>query len=127
MAELGLAGLLDSFKGGPINSLCLHIADRDQGDDMAIFCMLLWSIWFYQNRWVFEGKCDCPGEVLSRASRLLGDFLTCDGIDDSVRPEPAILKHKWHASRVGCIKINVDVAVDEAVGFVGIGVVARDE
>ena len=65
---------LDSFKGGPISALCLHIADNGRGDDVAIFCMLLWSILFDRNRWVFEGKCDSQEEVFSRAGRLLGDF-----------------------------------------------------
>lgn len=66
--------VLDSYKGGPISALCLHIVDNGRGDEVAIFCMLLWSIWFDRNRWVFEGKCDSPEEVFSRASRLLGHF-----------------------------------------------------
>lgn len=30
------------------------------------------------------------------------------------------------SSADGCVKINVDVAIEEATGFVGIGVVVRD-
>ncbi|GMN20849.1 hypothetical protein TIFTF001_045394 [Ficus carica] len=35
--------------------------------------------------------------------------------------------HKWKAPEHGCVTLNGDVAIDDALGFIGIGVVARDD
>ena len=51
----------------------------------------------------------------------------CNGIDGVLSPKQNVLKINWRASAHGCIKLNVDVAIDDALGFVGIGVVALDD
>ncbi|GMN72550.1 hypothetical protein TIFTF001_052871, partial [Ficus carica] len=73
---------------------------------------------------VSAGRFDEPKEVVVRARRLLGDFLVC-GLDEIAKPKQVVSKHKWKKHR--CVKLNVDVAIDDALGFIGIGVVARDD
>ena len=62
-----------------------------------------------------------------RAGRLLGDFLVCNGLDEIAKPKQVVSKHKWKAPEHGCVKLNVDIAIDDAIGFIGIGVVVRDD
>ncbi|GMN71540.1 hypothetical protein TIFTF001_051849 [Ficus carica] len=78
------------------------------------------------NHWrrIFEGRFDEPKEVVVRARRLLRDFLVC-GLDEIAKPKQVVSKHKWKEHR--CVKLNVDVAINDALGFIGIGVVARDD
>ncbi|GMN55944.1 hypothetical protein TIFTF001_025066 [Ficus carica] len=89
--------------------------------------MILWAIWSNHNRRIFEGRFDEPTEIVDRAGRLLGDFLVCSGLDELVKPKQVVFKHKWKAPKHGCVKLNVDIAIDDALGFISNGVVARDD
>ncbi|GMN55522.1 hypothetical protein TIFTF001_024642 [Ficus carica] len=70
---------------------------------------------------------DSARGVIERAGRLLGDYLMCNGIDGVVSPKQNVPKINWRALTQGCIKLNVDVTIDDALGFVGIAVMAWDE
>lgn len=52
----------------------------------------------------------------------------CNSIDGVASSKQKVSKLNWRAPTSGCIKINVDVAIDDALGgFVCIGVVALDD
>ncbi|GMN38711.1 hypothetical protein TIFTF001_007940 [Ficus carica] len=72
-----------------------------------------------RNKRVFEGRWDSARGVIERAGRLLGDYLMCNGIDGMVSPKKNVPKINWRAPAHGCIKLNVYVAIDDALGFVG--------
>ena len=58
---------------------------------------------------------------------MLGDFFICNGLDKIAKPKQVVSKHKWKVPEYGSVKLNVDVAIIDALGFIGIGVVARDD
>ncbi|GMN55722.1 hypothetical protein TIFTF001_024841 [Ficus carica] len=47
--------------------------------------------------------------------------------DEIANPKEVVSKHNWKAPKHGCVKLNVDVTIDDALGFIDIGVVARDD
>ncbi|GMN65177.1 hypothetical protein TIFTF001_034255 [Ficus carica] len=100
--QLAIGGILERFKGGP-------------------------AIWSDRNRRIFEGRFDEPKEVVVRAETLLRDFLVCNGLYEFGKPKHVVSNHKWKAPEHGYIKLNVDIAIDDVLVFISIGVVARDD
>ncbi|GMN62245.1 hypothetical protein TIFTF001_031327 [Ficus carica] len=72
-----------------------------------------------RNRLIFEGRFDEPKEVVVRTGRLLGDFLICNGLDKIAKPKQVVSKHKWKVPKHGSVKLNVDAAIIDALGFIG--------
>lgn len=88
--------------------------------------MVAWAIWSSRNKLVFENKVENAKEIVSWANRLLGDFLMSNELDEAkvprVKPSPTL----WCPPLSDSVKINVDVAVNQAMEYIGIGIVARD-
>ncbi|GMN39722.1 hypothetical protein TIFTF001_008954 [Ficus carica] len=78
-----------------------------------------------RNKRVFEGRWDSAPGAIERIGKLLGDYLMCNGIDGVASPKQKVPKLNWREPTQGCIELNVDVAIDDALGF--IGVVVRDD
>ncbi|GMN67137.1 hypothetical protein TIFTF001_036205 [Ficus carica] len=66
-------------------------------------------------------------DVVNWAGRFLGDFLCCNGVDQSPILKTLPTRHSWKPPCSGFVKINVDAAVWDEMDIIGIGVVVRDE
>ncbi|GMN59896.1 hypothetical protein TIFTF001_028983 [Ficus carica] len=51
----------------------------------------------------------------------------CSGLDGVGKPKQVVYRHGWKVPLQECVKLDEDVAIDEALGFIGNGVVARED
>ncbi|GMN53123.1 hypothetical protein TIFTF001_022268 [Ficus carica] len=56
----------------------------------------------------------------------MGDFHLCNGLDKPVTVKQKVVKIPWKPPEHGTWMINVDAAVNEALDYIGVGVVIRD-
>ncbi|BFG24726.1 hypothetical protein CerSpe_110000 [Prunus speciosa] len=95
------------------------------GISKAEFClvMILWAIWKERNSHLWEGSRASPDQVAILAASWLSDYTMANSvphIQRSIRPP------KWQPPPDGWFKINVDGALNCALGLGGVGVVIRD-
>lgn len=94
--------VLNVFRGGTFSALCLFVANKCSLEDLGVFCMLALSLW--TNRIctiVFEGRKNDPVSIVSRAGRLLVDFLTCNGLDEGPVRRVSLPRHAWQPPGAG--------------------------
>ncbi|GMN47638.1 hypothetical protein TIFTF001_016826 [Ficus carica] len=66
-------------------------------------------------------------KTVAWAGRFLGDFLVCNGLDKAAEKKILASKVPWHAPCHDQIKINVDIAIDSSLEYIGIGVVVESD
>ncbi|XP_073153625.1 uncharacterized protein [Henckelia pumila] len=117
--------ILSSFKGKYYFDLWQWVILSGNADDLGCFAMIFWSIWLARNQLFHLGTKLQPIDVVSRASFLWTQFLSCQRVD-----APKIMISTplfWQTPPAGTIKINVDAAVVNGSSRVGLGVVVRDD
>lgn len=85
--------------------------------------MICWSLWYNRNLIVWEHKFKSPQQVYSLSMRYLQEWRAAA----FNRMAAMFLVRPGNVLTQGCIKLNVNASVGSSLGFIGIGVVVRDE
>ncbi|KAK0573812.1 hypothetical protein LWI29_013953 [Acer saccharum] len=93
-------------------------------EDLELFCIILWRIWFLRNSSIHGAPLDGFDNVLEWASDFLVDFKGCRSV--CLRSSPPCLSVCWFLPPSGVYKINCDAALDGAGRKVGFSIVIRD-
>ncbi|XP_021748164.1 uncharacterized protein LOC110714013 [Chenopodium quinoa] len=89
-----------------------------------LFWCLAWGIWLRRNGWVFEGRRKNVGDIIHKASNLVGEFEEAR-LKDVIEQPIQKLASIWKAPNAGLYKLNTDAScVDQQT--LGIGGVLRD-
>ncbi|KAL2902412.1 Uncharacterized protein RDABS01_027494 [Bienertia sinuspersici] len=85
--------------------------------------MILWSIWNARNKLVFEDELTEPEVCVNKAVDILQEYRNA-----VLEPRRSTLRYasKWCPPCTDEIKVNFDAAVDETLGGIGVGLVARN-
>ncbi|XP_058208234.1 uncharacterized protein LOC131321248 [Rhododendron vialii] len=107
----------------PHNSLA-----SDASVDMGAFCAsICWFIWKTRNLVHFDGLNWDGSMILDKASTLCSEFKAVQVIGHSLRSlATSGSVPMWRPPLADVVKFNVDGAVQQKNGSVGIGIVARD-
>ncbi|GMN47590.1 hypothetical protein TIFTF001_016759 [Ficus carica] len=119
--------ILKLFPGGPFSALSMFLAADCSLEDVNVFCTIAWCLWQKHNKVVFEGCTITAGEIVTWAGKFMGDFYLCNGLDKPVLAKNRVVKLPWKPSEHGFLKINIDAVVNEALDYVRVGAVIRDE
>ncbi|GMN36249.1 hypothetical protein TIFTF001_005873 [Ficus carica] len=116
-------------RGVTVDLNCPRCGDMEEDSCHALWlCPAVWEIWMQS----------AIGGILERfkggpiSAFYLHAATHChkDDFDvfyEIVKPKQVVSKHKWKAPEHGYVKLTVEVAIDYAICFIGIGVVARDD
>ncbi|KAL3820475.1 hypothetical protein ACJIZ3_006380 [Penstemon smallii] len=102
-----------------------HLSSKLDAFELGFATTLAWWIWFSRNKLLWERKDFEPADVVLFARKFYDGFKEAFPIS-SFSPSTRPINPNWNPPPPGTIKINVDAAVDEAKGSVGLGIVARD-
>ncbi|KAF2312615.1 hypothetical protein GH714_035237 [Hevea brasiliensis] len=98
-------------------------------EDLMVFCVTLWAIWFARNDKLWNRKPVTASQILLKASSFFqqwkevqSKFGLCPEV--SVAISPSVVQ--WMQPSVGMLKCNVDAAIFAGVGKIGTGWVVRD-
>nr|ABN08196.1 Polynucleotidyl transferase, Ribonuclease H fold [Medicago truncatula] len=98
------------------------------GDEAALFCCILWSIWKQRNNKVWNGVIEAQVVVLERAKVLLQDWRAAKSYQQhSSRIQNTADSSKWKKPTVGQYKCNIDASFSKHLNKVGIGICIRDD
>jgi hypothetical protein len=117
-----------SFIGTSFQQLFRYFSDRLCNEDLVLMAFLCQRIWFRRNRIVFDTKWIHPSTVVKQAKAGLDDFqasissLLSRETEVEVKDSPK----GWQPPFPGSIKINWDASINNSLGCIGIGVMARD-
>ncbi|KAH7867439.1 hypothetical protein Vadar_033405 [Vaccinium darrowii] len=79
-----------------------------------------------QNQWQFEGQQWEPTTVFEKAKVAWKEYsAVCELTMPKGRPSSISLPSVWQPPPLGCLKINVDGALDSQNGFGSVGLIAR--
>jgi hypothetical protein len=97
--------------------------------EMALFAAIAKKIWMRRNAMIFEGISVHPNKSYADDVRLIDDFKRCLKGDEkkpkSMHENVPVLSC-WKPPSEGTIKVNFDAVINNSVGYVGVGLVARD-
>ncbi|KAF5449783.1 hypothetical protein F2P56_030195 [Juglans regia] len=88
------------------------------------FAVVAKMIWWRRNRFIFDGSFAHPNAIVKDARRTMEMLNEERSWQVSVQPCNSV--ETWQAPPTNWIKVNWDSAVDKIEGFIGVGVVARD-
>ena len=124
--------LWDKWKECPVNlksnyldiaNIALRIMADGTSQDLKIFFVTAWSLWYSKNQKVFEANIQTPDQVWSFAGRFIQDYKEASNLCNC---GIASAKSKWRAPPVGIYKVNVDGATSENDRPSSIGVIIKD-
>lgn len=98
--------------------------DRFPYDEVELFCVCAWQIWYVRNDLYFEKVYVSPELCYKRAHDMLSEYRKANYFE-SKAPHDRRHAH-WVSPSHDTIKINVDAAVNMLDDRVGVGVVARN-
>ena len=103
----------------------LHLLN---GDDAALLCCIIWSIWKQQNNKIWNDVTDAQMFVLERARTLLQDWRAAKSYQQQPSRMPNIIDNsKWKKPAEGRYKCNIDASFSRHLNKVGIGICLRDD
>jgi len=106
---------------------CMGRLSRDELEQMAVIAR---KIWLRRNALIFDGKFAHPDVVFDEAKVSLLEFKRCNTKERcSQRAENSVSSAKatsWFPPPRGTIKINWDASLNIKRGWIGLGVIARD-
>jgi len=117
-----------SFMGTSFQQLFRYFSDRLCNEDLVLMAFLFQRIWFRRNRIVFDTKWIHPSTVVQQAKAGLDAFQASISSLPSRETEVEVKDSPkgWQPHFPGSIKINWDASINNSLGCIGIGVVARD-
>ena len=107
-----------------MKKLLRYASDCLKGDKMELLCVLLWRIWFCQNKWTHEKIWLDDSSCLAWAKQHLEDFKIASS--QQTRPHSTIAARPWKPLEIGIVKINMDAAWCRCMKKFGLGGVIRD-
>lgn len=113
----------------PLADVLLAVGEKYTGEDLEVFCMVLWVLWWVRNQVVHGGSPLATNKILERAGNLLEEFqksLRLNNAGIALFPENPRPTH-WSPPSPGSLKLNTDAAINTELGVVGLGGVIRDE
>ncbi|KAK6126449.1 hypothetical protein DH2020_039837 [Rehmannia glutinosa] len=114
---------LVTVSNATIADMMFEISKTDNKDVESLFAMLLWSLWYARNLFIFQQKDITHQQCFETALKSLHDYqMNQDTTGRSHATTPAA---HWQAPPEDTYKINTDASIIQGVGT-GIGVVIRD-
>lgn len=114
-------------QGHDIADTIFQLPHMLNGDDAALLCCIIWSIWKQQNNKIWNDVADAHMFVLERARTMLQDWRA----EKSYRQRPSRMPNiidnsKWKKPAEGRYKCNIDASFSRHLNKVGIGICLRD-
>ncbi|KAK3224549.1 hypothetical protein Dsin_011574 [Dipteronia sinensis] len=126
--RVSLPSIQDGMVGnmGKFLDFLLICFEQLSREDMVLLCMVMWRIWSLRNSKVHGASIGEVVDLVSWARTYLSDF---QGSDVPLMEERTQKKSDggvvWRPLNMGVYKLNCDADVDQARGFIGIGLVAE--
>lgn len=129
---------LPPIEGLPFMDFLIKLKDILTRDEMALFTLYFWSIWFSRNKWVHCKEIIKPDTTISWVNNFYHEFTNTNQIthqqnnhkqgvifSSSTNHESQKL-HTWTPPPPNQFKFNVDAAIDSSNNSFGIGLICRN-
>lgn len=99
-------------------------------EEVTKICIVLWGVWFWRNKKVWESKVVTPAFAMDNSFKVLSEWMEAKKEQVMIRPNgnPEVhqVDHRWQCLGPGAFKINVDASVFPNAQFFSVGMVMRD-
>lgn len=108
---------------GEFFSMMCKLLDEDK---LALFIMVLWSLWCKRNLKCWENVDESAGQVLARAVDVLSYWrIARRAVQRGASPDQVLIS--WQPPPHGFMKCNIDAAIFDTSNHVGMGACMHDE
>ncbi|KAK0594791.1 hypothetical protein LWI29_000556 [Acer saccharum] len=95
-------------------------------DDLEVFCVSIWRVWFLRNDAVHNAKVAPVGDVVPWAMAFRDEFQNANGGASSSSGPRSLVANSWRPQDRGHFKANSNAALDLIHGKVGVGINIRN-
>lgn len=125
--KMGLQDLITGDQTEGIVEKMRHIFNVYTREKLAWVAIVCWNLWNRRNKWIWDKVSVSVFGVQSTAANMSAEWIKCQQ-EKQVRKSVNLMSaRRWVSPPQGWVKINVDAAIFEATGSVGLGSVIRDE
>lgn len=108
-------------------SVLQEVATSKRGKYVELIIAVCWSIWFFRNLLIFEGKKENSQLSVVRAVVVVESYQRVNlPSDQTVIKQQNNNQQTWLPPRNGWCKVNVDAAIRSSNQTTGLGVMIRD-
>ncbi|XP_059441844.1 uncharacterized protein LOC132174168 [Corylus avellana] len=115
---------------GAVNFLQLveEIFNQCGADEILQFSGTVRRVWLRRNEAVFEGTFVHPSILVQRTSTAVEEFAKANAVEDKLRARNVMaVEEVWRPPCHGWWKVNWDASLGKEQGWMGFGVVVRDD
>jgi ribonuclease HI/exonuclease III len=112
-----------TITGMPFKEIMEWMMGRCNKQELELFAVIAKRIWARRNQVLHGGEFINPNRISQEAEAALQQFQQCQEVN---REQQAVVPDRWQPPLVGRYKVNWDVAVDNALQRIGVGVLVRD-
>lgn len=114
-----------------VSDCLIHKISNDPSEEVEVAAKVLWGIWFFGNRKVWENKVVNNVVAMDWSSKSISDWhmakrTKCQNQLMDAAWTVARATHKWKPPREGCMKLNVDAAIKLDAQSFSVGLILRD-
>lgn len=113
-----------------VSEWLIHKISNDPSEEVEVVAKVLWGIWLFRNRKVWENKVVNNVVAMDWSRKSISDWqmakrTKCQNQLMDARTV-ARATHKWKPPREGCMKLNVDAVIKLDAQSFSVGLILRD-
>lgn len=126
--SVGLKYNMEQVHSAP--SWLLEKLETSRGDEVIRICTVLWGIWSWRNKKVWEDRIISPAAAMESSCRQVKEWRDARKVITGTSNGNGSLRKlecKWRAPATGTFKLNVDASFFAGANSFSIGMVLRDQ
>ncbi|XP_074346278.1 uncharacterized protein LOC141685053 [Apium graveolens] len=125
--EAGLRSVLQQVTGEDIFQVFYDLFQNCSSTQCTQIILICWSLWTRRNKWVWERVNMSSFGIKAAATNLLTEWrkAQAEKLCDVSHTRRPIVVSKWEKPQQNWVKINIDAALFEDIGYIGMGSIVR--
>lgn len=125
--EAGLSTILSQVTGADIAQVFFDLFQNCSLTQCTQIILICWSLWTRRNKWVWEGINMSSFGIKAAAANLLVEWRKAhtEKMCESNHIRRPIAVSNWEKPQQDWVKVNIDAALFEDIGYIGMGSVVR--
>ncbi|XP_074374021.1 uncharacterized protein LOC141714399 [Apium graveolens] len=126
-AQVGMQEIIPLDEGVTVLQVLKEAFSRYSRDRRVMIGVYCWGLWWRRNSWVWDRKSISTFGVKSMVMSLVQEWQRSQETGQGARGRKCSVNKRWCRPQEGWVKINIDAACHDQVGYIGAGCIVRDD